>query len=46
MGDQSLVIDRKIDPGQTLAAQFQTPELFIIAPGNTEHNNTVAKVCP
>jgi len=26
-----VVIDRKIDPGQTLAAQFQTPELFIIA---------------
>lgn len=27
-----MVIDRKIEPGQTLAAQFQTPELFIIAP--------------
>jgi HlyD family secretion protein len=27
-----MVIDRKIDRGQTLAAQFQTPELFIIAP--------------
>ncbi len=27
-----VVIDRKIDPGQTLAAQFQTPELFIVAP--------------
>lgn len=27
-----LVIDRKIDPGQTLAAQFQTPELFVVAP--------------
>ncbi len=26
------VINRKIDPGQTLAAQFQTPELFVIAP--------------
>jgi HlyD family secretion protein len=26
-----IVIDRKIDKGQTLAAQFQTPELFIIA---------------
>jgi HlyD family secretion protein len=26
-----VVIDRKIDKGQTLAAQFQTPELFIIA---------------
>lgn len=27
-----IVIDRKIDQGQTLAAQFQTPELFIVAP--------------
>ncbi|MBA4107944.1 MAG: hypothetical protein C0485_19605 [Pirellula sp.] len=26
------VIKRSIDPGQTLAAQFQTPELFIVAP--------------
>jgi len=27
-----IVTDRKISPGQTLAAQFQTPEMFIIAP--------------
>jgi HlyD family secretion protein len=27
-----MIIDRKIEPGQTLAAQFQTPELFVIAP--------------
>jgi HlyD family secretion protein len=27
-----IVINRKIDPGQTLASQFQTPELFIVAP--------------
>jgi len=27
-----IVIDRKIEPGQTLAAQFQTPVLFVIAP--------------
>jgi len=26
-----IIIDRKIEPGQTLAAQFQTPEMFIIA---------------
>jgi HlyD family secretion protein len=26
-----IVIERKIDPGQTLAAQFQTPELFVVA---------------
>lgn len=28
-----VVIDRKIDPGQTLAAQFQTPELFLLGVG-------------
>jgi HlyD family secretion protein len=27
-----IVINRKIEPGQTLAAQFQTPELFVVAP--------------
>ena len=27
-----VVIDRKIDPGQTVAAQFQTPTLFVVAP--------------
>ncbi len=27
-----VIIDRKIDQGQTLAAQFQTPELFVLAP--------------
>lgn len=27
-----IIIDRKIDRGQTLAALFQTPELFIVAP--------------
>lgn len=27
-----IVIDRKVDVGQTLAAQFQTPELFVVAP--------------
>ena len=25
-----IVIDRKIDPGQTLAASFQTPEMFVL----------------
>jgi Multidrug resistance efflux pump len=32
-----IIIDRKIEPGQTLAAQFQTPEMFIIAVGLAEH---------
>jgi HlyD family secretion protein len=27
-----VVLERKIDPGQTLASQFQTPELFLVAP--------------
>jgi len=27
-----MVIDRKIDEGQTVAAQFQTPELFVVVP--------------
>lgn len=27
-----MIIDRKIDEGQSLAASFQTPELFIVAP--------------
>jgi HlyD family secretion protein len=26
------VIDRKVDPGQTVASQFQTPVLFVVAP--------------
>lgn len=39
-----IVIDRKIDPGQTLAAQFQTPELFIIAPDMREEMHVHANV--
>jgi HlyD family secretion protein len=27
-----IVIERKVDPGQTVAASFQTPELFTVAP--------------
>jgi len=30
--DDGIVIDRKIDPGQTLASSFQTPQLFVVAP--------------
>jgi HlyD family secretion protein len=30
--EPGVVIDRKIDQGQTVQAQFQTPELFIVAP--------------
>ncbi len=39
-----VVIDRKIEPGQTLAAQFQTPELFIIAPDLREKVHIFASV--
>jgi len=39
-----IVIDRKIDPGQTLAAQFQTPELFIIAPEMRKEMHIFASV--
>lgn len=39
-----MVIDRKIDPGQTLAAQFQTPELFIIAPDMRKKMHVYAAV--
>jgi len=39
-----IIINRKIDRGQTLAAQFQTPELFIIAPEMKERMHIHASV--
>ncbi len=30
--ESGVIIERMIDPGQTLAAQFQAPELFVLAP--------------
>ncbi|MHC4176592.1 MAG: efflux RND transporter periplasmic adaptor subunit, partial [Planctomycetota bacterium] len=39
-----IVIDRKIDEGQTLAAQFQTPELFVVAPNMREKMHVIALV--
>jgi HlyD family secretion protein len=39
-----IVINRKIDEGQTLAAQFQTPELFIIAPDMKTKMHILASV--
>jgi HlyD family secretion protein len=39
-----IVIDRKIDPGQTLAAQFQTPEMFIVAPDMKKEMYVMASV--
>ncbi len=29
---EGIIIDRKVDPGQTVAAQFQTPVMFVVAP--------------
>jgi HlyD family secretion protein len=39
-----VVINRKIDQGQTLAAQFQTPELFIVAPDMKTKMHILASV--
>jgi HlyD family secretion protein len=39
-----IVIDRKIDPGQTVAAQFQTPELFVVAPDMHKEIHVFASV--
>ncbi len=38
------VIERKIDPGQTLASQFQAPELFVIAPEMDQRMHIYASV--
>jgi HlyD family secretion protein len=38
------VIERKVDPGQTVAASFQTPELFIIALDMDKHMHVYASV--
>ena len=42
--EAGIIINRKIDPGQTLAAQFQTPELFVIAPNMRERVDIHASV--
>jgi HlyD family secretion protein len=39
-----IVIDRKIEPGQTLASQFQTPELFVVAPDIRREMHVFASV--
>lgn len=39
-----IIIDRKVDVGQTIAAQFQTPELFIVAPRMEEEMHIYAAV--
>ncbi len=39
-----VVIDRKVDPGQTVAASFQTPELFVVAPDMRKEMRVFASV--
>ncbi len=42
--EAGIIIDRKVEPGQTLVAQFQTPEMFVIAPGMREKMHIFADV--
>jgi HlyD family secretion protein len=42
--EDGMIIDRRIDPGQTLAASFQTPVLFIVAPKMREKMHVHASV--
>lgn len=42
--ETGIIIDRKMEPGQTLAAQFQAPELFVIAPNLRERVDLLASV--
>jgi HlyD family secretion protein len=39
-----MIISRKVSQGQTLAAQFQTPELFVVAPDMRSKIHIVAAV--
>jgi HlyD family secretion protein len=39
-----IVIERKIEPGQTLATQFQMPELFVVAPDMRKTMHVFASV--
>ena len=39
-----IVIERKVEPGQTVASSFQTPELFILAPDMEKHMFVYASV--
>ncbi|HZZ81270.1 MAG TPA: efflux RND transporter periplasmic adaptor subunit [Gemmataceae bacterium] len=43
-GIRGKVIERKVDPGQTVAASFQTPELFTIALEMDKHMHVYASV--
>jgi HlyD family secretion protein len=41
---EGIVIDRKVDPGQTVAAGFQTPEMFIVGMEMEKHLYVFASV--
>jgi HlyD family secretion protein len=43
-GKKGKVIERKVDPGQTVAASFQTPELFIVGLEMNVHMHVYASV--
>ena len=42
--EKGMIIDRKVEPGQTLAAQFQTPEMFVVGVGMREKMHIFADV--
>jgi len=42
--EAGIVIDRKIEKGQSLASSFQTPELFVVAPEMEKHMYVYASV--
>lgn len=42
--EDGIIIDRKVEPGQTLAASFQTPELFVVGVGMREKMHVFANV--
>jgi HlyD family secretion protein len=42
--EDGIVIERKVDPGQTVAASFQTPELFTLGVEMDEHMFVFASV--
>jgi HlyD family secretion protein len=42
--EDGIVVERKVDVGESLAAQFQTPELFVVAPEIEKHVDVFASV--
>jgi HlyD family secretion protein len=42
--EDGVIIDRKVDPGQTVASSFQTPELFVLAPDMRKEIRVFASV--